>query len=69
MLDYLAAIGVGTLVFLVFMLVFIKRDSRGQRGGRLAGCQHHHEDGQGCDRCRDAAPASIRPHPPDQNND
>ena len=68
MLEYLAAFGLGTLIFLLFMLVFLKRDSRGQRGARLAGCQHH-DRREGCDRCRDAASASIQPRLPDDTED
>ena len=59
MLDYLAAIGIATLVFITFVLVFLKRDAGGKRGARLAGCQHHSD--QGCDRCRGAAPKTIQP--------
>ena len=65
MLNYLIPIVAGCVVFLVFMLVFIRKDGRGKRGGRLAGCAHH-DAGAGCDRCRDRAPVTIRPNlPPD----
>ena len=60
MLDYLAAIGIGTLVFGLFMLAFLKRDAGGQRGARLGGCRHHHSE-QVCERCRGGAPETIRP--------
>jgi hypothetical protein len=65
MLDYLAAIGIATLVFITFVLVFLKRDAGGKRGARLAGCQHPHSE-QGCDRCRGATPTNIQPRIPDQ---
>ena len=65
MLDYLAAIGIGALVFMIFMLVFLKRDAGGRRGARLAGCQHHHSE-QGCERCRSSAPVKILPQIPDR---
>lgn len=63
MLNHLVAIGFGTLVFLVFMLVFMRRDDRGKRGARLAGCGHHDSD-QGCQRCRGTQPGAILPQPP-----
>jgi len=68
MLEYLIPIVAGCAVFLLFMLVFIRRDDRGKRGGRLAGCAHH-DAGTGCDRCRDHQSVAIRPHPPNQKDD
>ena len=65
MLNYLIPIVAGCVVFLVFMLVFIRKDGQGKRGGRLAGCAHH-DAGARCDRCRDRPPVTIRPHLPDQ---
>jgi hypothetical protein len=64
MLDYLAAIGIGALVFIIFMLVFLKRDAGGRRGARLGGCQHHHSE-QGCERCRGSEPVKIIPRVPE----
>lgn len=68
MLDYLAAIAIGTLVFISFVLVFLKRDNEGKRGARLGGCQHHPSE-QGCDRCRGEDPATILPRIPDSQED
>lgn len=68
MLNYLIPIIAGCVVLLLFMLVFIRKDGQGKRGGRLAGCAHHDAD-KGCDRCRDRPPTTIRPHLPDQRED
>lgn len=68
MLDYLAAIGIGTLIFVIFILVFLKRDAGGKRGARLGGCQHHHSE-QGCERCRGTDAVTIRPRVPDGGGD
>ena len=68
MLDYLAAVGLGALVFIAFMLVFMKRDAGGKRGARLAGCRHHHSE-QGCERCRSSAPVQIIPQIPERGEE
>lgn len=68
MLAYLIPIVAGCAVFFLFMLAFMRRDDRGERGARLAGCAHH-DAGQGCDRCRDRQPVTLRPHLPGQRND
>lgn len=68
MLDHLAAIAIGVLVFMVFMLVFMKRDAGGRRGTRLAGCQHHHPQ-QGCERCRGNGAGGIRSQMPDRTKE
>ncbi len=65
MLNYLIPVVAGGVVFLLFMLVFVRKDGQGKRGGRLAGCTHHDESA-GCDRCRDRPPVTIRPNLPDQ---
>ena len=63
MVDVLVAIIAGCSVFLLFMLVFIRRDDRGQCGGRLGGCRHH-PPGEGCERCHNAPQAgTIHPYP------
>lgn len=63
MADILVAIIAACTVFLLFMLVFIRRDDRGQRGGRLGGCRHH-TPGDGCERCQNASQAgTIQAHP------
>ena len=67
MLNYLIPIIAGGIVFMVFMLVFLRRDERGNRGGRLAGCAHHKTDEQ-CDCGRDKQMVTIRSHPPNQQN-
>ena len=64
MLEFIVAIGFGCAVFLIFMLVFLRKDAQGKRGARLAGCGHHGSEDQ-CDRCRDAAPLAIQRHMPD----
>jgi len=68
MLAYLIPIVAGCAVFLLFMLVFIRRDKQGNRGGRLAGCVHPDAD-EGCARCRHHRPVVIHPHPPDPRID
>jgi hypothetical protein len=69
MVDILVAIIAGCSVFLLFMLVFIRRDDRGQRGGRLGSCRHH-PPGQGCERCHHAPQAgTIHPHPSELADD
>ena len=69
MVDVLVAIIAGCTVFLLFMLVFIRRDDRGQRGGRLGGCRHH-TPGEGCERCQDAPQAgTIHPNPSELSED
>jgi len=69
MADILVAIIAGCTVFLLFMLVFIRRDDRGQRGGRLGGCRHH-TPGEGCERCQNAPQANtIQPHPTEPTDD
>jgi hypothetical protein len=62
MVDVLVATIAGCTVFLLFMLVFIRRDDRGQRGGRLGGCRHH-TPGEGCERCQTPQATAIHPHP------
>lgn len=64
MQEFVVAIGVGCVVFFVFILVFLRKDRHGTRGARLAGCNHHGGQDQ-CERCREAAPATILPRPPD----
>jgi hypothetical protein len=68
MLNYLIPIIAGCVVLLLFMLVFIRKDGQGKRGGRLAGCAHHDAD-KGCDRCRDRPPATILTNLPDWRED
>ena len=68
MLAYLIPIVAGCAVFSLFILVFIRRDDRGQRGGRLAGCAHH-DAGQRCDRCHDRQPVTLRPRLPGGNGE
>jgi len=69
MVDVLVAIIAGCTVFLLFMLVFIRRDDRGQRGGRLGGCRHH-TPGEGCERCQNASQANtIQPFPTEPTDD
>ena len=69
MVDVLVATIAGCTVFLLFMLVFIRRDDRGQRGGRLGGCRHH-TPGEGCERCQNASQAgTIHPHPSELSDD
>ena len=69
MADILVAIIAGGTVFLLFMLVFIRRDDHGQRGGRLGGCRHH-PPGEGCERCQNASQAgTIHPHPSKLSDD
>jgi len=67
MLEYIVTIAFGSAVFMIFILVFLRKNNRGERGARLAGCSHHGSESQ-CDRCRDNAPVIILAHPPDADN-
>lgn len=67
MLNYLIPIIAGGIVFVLFMLVFLRRDEKGNRGGRLAGCAHHKTDEQ-CDCGRDQQTVTIHSHPPCERN-
>jgi hypothetical protein len=49
------------------MLVFLRKDDRGTRGTRLAGCNHH-RTGHTCDRCRDPKAVDIQPKPSDNKH-
>ena len=68
MLEYLVAATIGSVVFILFMLVFLRKDKQGKRGTRLAGCAQH-GTGQTCDRCRENPPVHIHPHPPGRERD
>lgn len=67
MLEFVVASVFGCAVFLIFMLVFLRKDAQGKRGARLAGCGRHGSEDQ-CDRCRDTAPVTILPHLPDNGS-
>ena len=66
MQEFVIATAVGCAVFITFILVFLRKDTHGKRGARLAGCGHHGTEEQ-CDRCRSTTPATILPHPPDKD--
>lgn len=67
MLEYLVVTTIGSAVFIIFMLVFLRKDDRGTRGTRLAGCNHH-RTGHTCDRCRDPKAVDIQPKPSDNKH-
>gem|GEM_PF-6355890 len=51
MVDHLISILAGVFAFLMFIIIFARRDHQGKRGSRLAACSHPTAPTAGC-RCQ-----------------